>query len=130
MADSEPISKVSASASITGMVTIINSLIDGRNKFNRTDLVDGDITLGVTGSEGIIYAEGATATCDIDLPASADAPGLLVLVYVKDDTFAVTIVRDGADTINGAGADPTPAINTGRALISLGDGDWLMWSIP
>ena len=130
MADSEPLDKVGASGSISSFRTVINALVDGRNKFNRTDLVDGDITLGVTGIEGIVYAEGASATCDIDLPASADAPGLLVIVYVKDDSFAVTIVRDGADTINGAGADPTPAVNTGRVLISLGDGDWLMWSIP
>ena len=130
MADSEPIAKLGASASISTVRTLLNQLIDGRNTFNRTDVVDTDLTVGIDGNEGVIYVEAASATCDIDLPAGAGAPGLLVLVYVKDATFAVTIVRDGADTINGAAADPVPAVNTGRALISLGDGDWLMWSIP
>ena len=130
MADSEPLDKIGASASISAVRTVVNALVDGRNMFNRTDLVDSDLTLGITGSEGVVYVDAGSATCDVSLPASADAPGLLVLVYAKDASNTITIVRDGADTINGAGADPTLAVNTGKVLISMGDGDWLMWSIP
>jgi len=130
MADSEPITKIAAQESITNWRTLTNLLIDGRLRANRTDVTATTHAVAVDGSDQIIYADGTANVVSIELPASVDVPGLCVIVYVKNATFAVTITLDGADTINQVAANPVPAVATGRVLFSLGDGDWLMWAIP
>jgi len=130
MADNEPITKLGASSSVTGWATLFNAFMDKRLWVNRTDVTATTYAVAEDGSDQLIYADGTSNVVSIELPASADVPGMVTIVYVKNATFAVTITLDGADTINQVAANPVPAVATARVLVSLGDGDWLMWSTP
>jgi len=130
MADNEPITKVSAHEAITDWRTISNTTIDKRSWRNRTDVTAATHAVDETGLDQLIYVDATSNVVSIELPASADVDGMTLVVYVKDSSNTVTITRDGTDTINQVGSNPTPTAGTGRVLTSLGDGDWLMWSTP
>lgn len=125
MADTEIIADFPGSGTYSSWPAHVNSVKDKRHWMNLTAVTDTDLDLEVTSDAQMIVLSGATATVDLNLPPSdSDSAGMSFYYYVSDATFAVTIVRDGSDTINGSGADLTPSVNTTGRLTSLGDGNW------
>jgi len=103
----------------------INTVKDKRHWWNLTTVTDTTLDLEVTHDHQLIVLNAATSAATLNLPASdSSSAGQGVRYYVKDATNVATIARDGSDTINGAGANLTPATNATGVLVSLGDGNW------
>lgn len=126
MADTEIIADLSPSASQSDFPATYNDLKDKRHWTNITAVTDTTLDLEVTHDHHTIVISAATLAAGINLPPSdSSSAGQSFYYYVADATNTVTIARDGSDTINGAGADPTFAVNARGQFISLGDGNWM-----
>lgn len=125
MADNEPIAKVATTASVSTIRDTLNELIDERGWLNRSTVTDTDYDVEVDQGDQFFKLVAATGAVNLNLPPSDSASdGMLVEVYCADSTNTVTIVRDGSDTINGAGSNPTLTVGNGARLRSIGAGDW------
>jgi len=125
MPDNEPISKIATTASVSQIRDTANEHLDERHWWNRSTVTDTDYDVEVGQGDQFFKLVAATVAVNLNLPPSdAASDGMQIRYHCTDSTNTVTVVRDGTDTINGAGSNPTVTANNGGMLISLGDGDW------
>tara|TARA_E500000305_G_scaffold104816_1_gene101673 strand:+ start:2155 stop:2547 length:393 start_codon:yes stop_codon:yes gene_type:complete len=129
MVDTEITSDQTSSGKLSDFRATWNTSKDRRHWVNLTTVTDTSYAVTTTVADHLFDINATTTGAGLTLPASdATTAGMRIMYYVSDATNTVTITRDGSDTINGAGANPTIAVNNGGVLTSLGNGDW--WHHP
>lgn len=107
-----------------------NTAVSRRHWTNITAIVNTTYEASPDVADQFIDISSPASQAELDLPDSDSASkGMVLFYYVSDSTNGIQINPAGGDTINGSGTPLGPTVGTQGRLMSLGDGNWIHFSL-
>ena len=116
----------------SGDTTIHNNLLHSGSVTHATSTVasyaTGDSPVTLNGTQRLVKLDSSGGTITVNVPDSATYPGMQIFFKVINGGNAVTLTRQGSDTIDGDNTNATlDSTDESLSIISDGAGNWYIF---